>query len=124
VTGRARDAKPANVLPTTPSTDKPPPWPLGTASKAESALWRDLWGRPAAHLWRSQFIAPIVPARYVRALLINSGNPSLVAMESALGLTPASLARMRVTFADPRPHLDDEAEDVLAKARERRARSA
>jgi hypothetical protein len=100
---------------------KPPEWPLDGPDQAESALWADLWRRPVAHLWRQNYIAPIVVARYVRVVLASPGNGSLTQLENGLGLTPASLARLKVTFEEPRPALSGAAEDVLAAARARRA---
>jgi hypothetical protein len=109
----------ATTLPTGPSRLKAPAWPFGTPSEAELALWRDLWRRPVAHLWRSQFIAPAVVARYVRVLVANPAAGSLAQMESGLGLTPASLARLHVSFEAPHAPLSDEAERLLAAARAR-----
>lgn len=118
--GRRPAERPSNVLPTTVGRQKPPAWPLGAASKAETALWTDLWRRPVAHLWRQTYIAPVVVARYVRVVVETPGSGSLAQMENGLGLTPASLARLRVTFEEPVPTLGAAAEDVLAKARRRR----
>jgi hypothetical protein len=73
-----------------------------------------------AALWRSQHIAPVVVARYVRVVCANPASGSLAQMESGLGLTPASLARMHITFEEPRPALAAAAEDALAAARARR----
>lgn len=109
----------ATTLPTVPSRLKAPPWPFGTPSEVELTLWRDLWRRPVAHLWRSQHIAPMVVARYVRVLVANPAAGSLAQMESGLGLTPASLGRLKVSFAQPRPPLSDAAEQLLAAARAR-----
>jgi hypothetical protein len=109
----------ATTLPTVPSRLKAPPWPFGTPSEVELTLWRDLWRRPVAHLWRSQHIAPMVVARYVRVLVANPAAGSLAQMESGLGLTPASLGRLHVSFERPRPPLSDAAEQLLAAARAR-----
>jgi hypothetical protein len=109
----------ATTLPTVPSRLKAPPWPFGTPSEAELTLWKDLWRRPVAHLWRAQFIAPMVVARYVRVLVANPAAGSLAQMESGLGLTPASLGRLKVSFERPRAPLSDEAERLLAAARTR-----
>lgn len=119
--GRRPAARAANVLPTTVGRQKAPPWPFGEPSEAERALWADLWRRPVAHLWRAQYIAPIVVGRYVRVVVSNPASGSLAQMESALGLTPASLARMHVTFEEPRPALSDAAAVALADARRRAA---
>jgi hypothetical protein len=96
-----RPERPANVLSAARSRQRPPQWPLGEAEDDELALWADLWHRPAAQLWRSTFTAPVVVARYVRVLCANPGSATLAQMEAALGLTPASLARLRVTFEQP-----------------------
>lgn len=114
--GRRPTVRSGNVLPTGTSRLAPPDWPLGTPTEAEAELWRELWRRPVAALWRSTFTAPVVVARYVAVLLRNPASGSLAQMESALGLTPASLARMHVTFEEPRPPLSDTAEAVLALA--------
>jgi hypothetical protein len=117
--GRRPTAHAANVLPVGISRQRPPAWPLGAPSEQERALWADLWRRPVAHLWRSLCIPPIVVARYVRVVTTNPASGSLAQMESGLGLTPAALNRMKVTFATPHPTLSDEAEAILAAARAR-----
>ena len=117
--GRRPAIRSATVLPTGTSRLAPPDWPFDLPTAEEAELWRDLWRRPIGHLWHSQFIAPMVVARYVRVLLRNPASGSLAQMESALGLTPASLARMHVTFDEPRPPLSVEAEAALAHAASR-----
>lgn len=117
--GRRPVTRPANVLPTGIGRQKAPAWPFDGPSAAEAALWVDLWRRPVAHLWRGQFIAPMVVARYVRVLCQNPASGSLAQMESGLGLTPASLSRLRVQFEEPHSTLSDEAEALLAAARAR-----
>ena len=96
--GGRRPDRPANVLSTAIPRVKPPDWPLGTPSADETRLWTDLWRRPVAQLWRAQFTPPVVVARYVRVLVANPGSATLAQMEAALGLTPAALARLKVTF--------------------------
>ena len=89
-------------------------------SDAESALWIDLWKRPVAHLWRGLYIAPMVIARYVRVLSSNPASGSLAQMESALGLTPASLGRLRVQFEAPIATAgDDDVQALLDAALDR-----
>lgn len=119
-----RPALAANVLPTGQSRKKAPPWPLDEHDDLELALWTDLWARPVAHLWRSMHIAPIVVCRYVRVVLSNPASGSLAAMESALGLTPASLRRLQVTF-EPPPLVseNDEIAAIIAEVRSRRGES-
>ena len=118
--GRRPTAPGSNVLPTGTSRKKAPPWPLGTPSEAERELWEDLWSRPVAHLWRSLHIAPIVVCRYVRVVLSTPSSGSLTQQENALGLTPASLKRLQVTFEDPAP--PSESDEVAAIIEEVRAR--
>jgi hypothetical protein len=108
-----------NVLPTGISRLKPPAWPLGDPNPQELALWVDLWRRPVAHLWRTMYVPPLVVARYVRVVSANPASGSLAQMESGLGLTPAALGRLKVTFETPHPSLSDEAERILAAARAR-----
>jgi hypothetical protein len=117
--GRRPSSGSANVLPIGISRAHPPAWPFDGPSAEERALWIDLWRRPVAHLWRAQFIAPMVVARYVRVLVRNPASGSLAQMESGLGLTPASLNRLRVQFEAPQPALSREAETRLASARKR-----
>jgi hypothetical protein len=115
-----RGRRPADTsgttLPTGPSRLKAPAWPLGVASEAELALWRDLWRRPVATLWRGRYTPPLVVARYVRVLVANPAAGSLAQMENGLGLTPASLGRLHVSFEAPRPALSAATERRLADA--------
>jgi hypothetical protein len=112
---RPTDAS-GTTLPTGPSRLKAPAWPLGEASEAELTLWRDLWRRPVASLWRNRYTPPLVVARYVRVLVVNPAAGSLAQMESGLGLTPASLGRLHVQFETPAPRLSAAAERRLADA--------
>jgi hypothetical protein len=112
---RPADAS-GTILPTGPSRLKAPVWPLGDPSDAELGLWRDLWRRPVATLWRNRYTPPLVVARYVRVLVANPASGSLAQMESGLGLTPASLGRLHVSFEAPRPPLGAAAEKRLADA--------
>ena len=90
------------------------------ARATRSARYGSTCGRrPVAHLWRTQHIAPMVIARYVRVLVRNPASGALVAMESALALTPAALNRLHIAFEEPRPGLSDEAEAALAAAHSR-----
>jgi hypothetical protein len=98
--GRRPAQRPSNVLSPRLSRKKAPDWPLGEGAAAELALWCDLWTRPVAGLWRSMHTPPVVVGRYVRVLLANPASGSLAQMESALGLTPASLRRLQITFED------------------------
>ena len=117
--GRRPASRATNVLPTGTSRLKPPPWPLGDPNPMELDLWVDLWRRPVAALWRSLFVPPLVVARYVRVVVANPASGSLAQMESGLGLTPAALGRLKVTFETPHPTLSDAAEAILAAARAR-----
>jgi hypothetical protein len=94
---RRRNAAPSfDTLPASGPGRRAPNWPLGEATPAETALWRDLWSRPIAAAWHSQRIAPIVIARYVRTVLASPSHAALTAMEAGLGLTPAALARLHL----------------------------
>lgn len=103
---RRRNPAPSfDTLPASGPGRRAPTWPLGEPNPAELALWRDLWGRPIAAAWHAQRTAPVIVARYVRVVLANPSAAVLAPMEAALGLTPASLARLhlRVEEASTEP---------------------
>ena len=114
--GRRPNDSSGTILPTGPSRLRAPVWPLGNPSDAELALWRDLWRRPVATLWRNRYTPPLVVARYVRVLVANPASGSLAQMENGLGLTPASLGRLHVSFETPAPRLSAAAEKRLSDA--------
>lgn len=118
--GGRRPQRGSSVLPTGVSRKKPPAWPLAEVDDFELGYWRDLWSRPVAHLWRSMHVAPLIVARYVRVLRSNPASASLTQMESALGLTPAALRRLQVTFEEPSADsTDDDVKALLDAAVER-----
>ena len=80
-----------------------PGWPLGKASSVESALWKDLWRRPIAEWWHLTATAPLVVARYVRLVLADPAHAQVGLLEKELGLTPASLVRLKLTVDEPEP---------------------
>jgi hypothetical protein len=88
--------------------ETPPAWPLGVPTDAESALWADVWTRPAASLWQTFGLVRDV-ATYVRTVLaFETGGHSNAAlgglvqrMADQLGLTVAGAARNRWSWPAP-----------------------
>jgi hypothetical protein len=80
-----------------------PTWPLGRASKDEAGLWARLWALPIAVAWHDWRIEPAVVARYVRLALTKPEHATVGQLERELGLTPASLLRMRLVVEHPEP---------------------
>ena len=78
-----------------------PKWPDGKASAAESARWRDLWSLPIAAWWHDQRVASNVVARYVRLSLSKPEHATVGQLERELGLTPASMLRLRLVVEHP-----------------------
>ena len=79
---------------------------MGEPNAAQSALWRDLWHRPVAVIWHSQQIPPSVVARYVAlATMVPTAaiSAQLMALENALALTVAAMARLRLRVEDTEP---------------------
>jgi hypothetical protein len=95
-----------------------PKWPIGTASKDEGTLWGRLWALPVAVYWHQIRLEPSIAARYVTLSLERPEHASTAALERELGLTPASMARLRLVveepesepkpLVDPYQHLRDE----------------
>jgi hypothetical protein len=87
-----------------------PKWPIGTASKDEAALWARLWALPVALYWHQIQLEPSIVARYVTLSLERPEHASTAALERELGLTPASMARLRLLVeepeGDPEPGVD------------------
>jgi hypothetical protein len=81
-----------------------PKWPAGgKPSPAETALWKRLWKSPIACYWHSQAVEPFVVASYVRLAIEKPAHASVLALARELGLTPASLQRMRLVVEEPEP---------------------
>jgi hypothetical protein len=78
-----------------------PKWPTGSPATVELALWKRLWALPVAAWWHEQGIEPSVVARYVELRFAKPGLAVLSRIEGELGLTPASLLRMRLTVERP-----------------------
>jgi hypothetical protein len=83
-----------------------PKWPAGKASADESALWKDLWTAPIAAWWHDQRVAANVVARYVRLSLSKPEHATVGQLERELGLTPASMLRMRLVVEHPEPEAE------------------
>ena len=74
---RRRNARPAfRRLRRTGRDGELPPWPIGRPTKAEAALWAQLWSSPQAVAWEELGWSRTV-ARYARiAVLAESPRPS------------------------------------------------
>jgi len=117
---RRRNAAPSDaVLPPTCAL-RPPKWPLGVANEAQAALWRDLWHRPVAQIWHAQRIPPSVVARYVALATVTPTaaiSGQLMALENALALTPAAMARLRLRVEEAEPDKPAVMENIEAARR-------
>jgi hypothetical protein len=80
-----------------------PKWPNGKPSAAENALWKRLWKLPVGAWWHSQAVEPFVVATYVTLAIEKPAHASVLALARELGLTPASLQRMRLVVEQPEP---------------------
>src|SRR4051794_16965624 len=91
------------ILPAEGCSVPPPRWPLGVASKDEAALWRELWRTPVASWWWEQRTPVSVVARYVSLSISKPEHAQVGSLERELGLTPASMTRLRLTIETPEP---------------------
>lgn len=66
-------------------------------------MWRRLWKLPVAAWWHEQRIDPFVVARYVRVGIDRPEHAALGRLETALGLTPEALGKLRLTVEHPEP---------------------
>jgi hypothetical protein len=89
------------VLPAEGCALPAPKWPVGAPAKAEADLWRDLWRLPIAAWWHEQHVALTVIARYVKLSLAKPEHASVATLERELGLTPASMLRLRLVVEAP-----------------------
>jgi hypothetical protein len=80
-----------------------PAWPDGKPTEEQAALWSRLWRLPLALWWHDQAIEPSVVARYVELRFTKPALAVLSRIESELGLTPASLMRLRLIVDRPEP---------------------
>jgi hypothetical protein len=103
---RRRNQAPSDAVLPRRTTRKPPAWPFGSPGPSEAALWGSIWRRPIATLWHDQGIEPTIVGRYVRLALVEPMTPSLAAqvgsLETALGLTPQAMVRLRLRVDDER----------------------
>ncbi len=120
---RRRNQAPTDAALPRKTTRKAPVWPYGAPGAAAATLWGSLWHRPIASLWHDQGTEPTIVARYVRMALAEPMTPSLAAqvgaLETALGLTPQSMARMRLRIEDDRAERPPAAPDNIEAARRR-----
>lgn len=104
---RRRNAPLANTvkLPRAGRQGPPPPFPEGKLSKADAAVWAELWATPAAAAWERNNWTRVV-ARYLRvsraaekALAAGDVSAMLLGevrqLEDRLGLTPIAMLRLR-----------------------------
>jgi hypothetical protein len=90
------------VLPAAGCTLPVPKWPASEKpSPAEAALWKRLWRLPIAEWWHQQAIEPFVVASYVSLAIAKPAHASVLALARELGLTPASLQRLRLLVEQP-----------------------
>ena len=83
-----------------------PKWPSGKASSDEAALWKRLWSSPVACWWHDQRVDASVIARYVELRFSHPALAVLSRIEAELGLTPASLMRLRLIVEHPEPQAE------------------
>lgn len=94
-----------------------PKWPDGKPTAAESELWQRLWRLPVAEWWHAQRLEPSIVARYVSLRFAKPALAVLSRLEGELGLTPASLLRMRLTVEGPESEREPPGEDHYAHLR-------
>ncbi len=66
-------------------------------------MWRRLWALPVACWWHDQAVSLDVVARYVTLSIAKPALAVVARLEGELGLTPASLLRMRLLVEHPEP---------------------
>jgi hypothetical protein len=108
-----RRASTDRVLPAEGRRGPAPKWPSGHKPTAdERRAWRRLWATPQATAWEKIPGTIETVERYVRVSVaasrqLDAGEPQaallaqLARLEDTLGITPAGLARLRWTLADP-----------------------
>jgi hypothetical protein len=106
-----------------------PVWPLTRPTKAELAVWAELWSTPQSVAWeRLGWIRTV--ARYCRCLVLSErkdATSSLLGevrqMEDRLGLTPMSMLRLRWEIVEDEVGAARGDRDVPAAQPERRIRA-
>lgn len=94
------------VLPPEGCSLPAPAWPGEEPSPEEAALWARLWASPVACWWHDQAVEPSVVSRYVELRFAKPALAVLSRIEGELGLTPASLMRLRLLVEHPEPEPD------------------
>jgi hypothetical protein len=77
------------------------PVPKWTGTGKAPGLWARLWRLPVAAYWHEQQIEPSVVGRYVTLSISKPESPAVSKLETELGLTPASLQRLRLVVEVP-----------------------
>lgn len=99
---RRRNASPQAVrLPAEGRQGATPVWPLSRPTKAEQAVWAEVWATPQAVAWERLGWTRTV-ARYCRFLVASEKRDATSTLlgevrqlEDRLGLTPMSMLRLR-----------------------------
>ncbi len=66
-------------------------------------MWARLWRLPVAAWWHEQSIEPFIVSSYVMLALEKPAHANTLALARELGLTPASMLRMRLVVEEPEP---------------------
>ncbi|WP_455567961.1 phage terminase small subunit [Streptomyces ardesiacus] len=102
------DERPVTYLPPDGCPDDPPPLPPGrTWSEAEAEHWQELWTSPQADVWEDSAGLAVAALVVATSTILGGGRPSAQligeqrALMAELGLTPASMERMRWAVGEP-----------------------
>ena len=87
-----------------------PKWPFARPSNYEADLWSRLWALPIAEWWHEQRIEPTIVATYVRLATSKPEHASCLKLMAELGLTPASLQRLRLIVEAPEEEAEPRAD--------------
>ncbi|MGV9400437.1 phage terminase small subunit [Streptomyces sp. NPDC003668] len=106
------DERPVTYLPPDGCQDDPPPLPPGRAwSEAEEHHWRELWSSPQGDAWEDSAFPAVAALVVATSTILGSGRVSAQligeqrALMNDLGLTPASMERMRWIIGEPPQHV-------------------
>ena len=97
---RRNKALPFTDLPASGRPGKPPPWPLGRATAAQTRLWKSLWATPQAVAWERVSWTRVVARYCLLVLEAEKPDPKPMLMsevrqlEDRLGLTPKAMRMM------------------------------